>query len=107
MTEKTFPSNLITKRIAAKFPTQQIDSVPIVAGTFVVLGIDKKQYLFNEQSATLNWLGPPKSDSIWVQYRVLSLSFAEKMYRYRYDSIANFFKAMPLQPKKKRQWIAQ
>lgn len=88
-------SNLRQKKIAVSAQPVQVDSLSIVPGTFFIKDISPSQYTLQEVKATLTWIIYPALDSVWVQYRVFPALLEEKWYRYRYDSIADFFKAAP------------
>jgi hypothetical protein len=88
-------SNFRQKKIPVSTNTLQIDSLSIVPGTFSMAGIDSRYYVLNEIKATLTWISYPANDSVRVTYRVFPTFFEQKIYRYRYDSIADFFKANP------------
>lgn len=91
-------SNLRHKKIPVQEGVYQIDSLSIVPGTFIIKTVPPAQYLLNAVESSLKWLEEPASDSVEVSYRVFPYLFNSKTYRYQYDSIANFFKAMPPQP---------
>lgn len=92
-------SNFRQKKIAVSSEIQQIDSLSIVPGTFAIAAISPDYYKLNEVKATLQWITYPSLDSVWVSYRVFPSLLEQKAYRYRYDSIADFFKAAPVRPK--------
>ena len=93
-------SNIRVKKIAVQQAPMQLDSLSVVPGSFRITGADSLQYVWDDVRATLQWLKLPNSDSVWVSYRVFPFGFANKVYRYQYDSVANFFKSMPV-PKRK------
>ena len=88
-------SNLRQKRIPVSQQPIVIDSLSIVPGSFFISGVDAKDYLLNEIKATLVWLIYPSADSVRATYRVFPTNFEQRTYRYRYDSIADYFKAAP------------
>lgn len=91
-------SNLRQKKIAVSPEMQNIDTLSIVPGTFIIPGISANNYKLNEVKATLEWISYPAMDSVLVSYRVFPTFFEQKTFRYRYDSIADFFKAAPATP---------
>lgn len=93
-------SNIRVKKIAVQPAAMQLDSMSAVPGSFRIAGMDSLQYAWDDVRATLQWIKLPNADSVWVSYRVFPFGFANKVYRYQYDSVANFFKAMPV-PKRK------
>ncbi len=88
-------SNLRQKKIPVSSTPLRIDSLSIVPGSFSIKDIPAADYLFDAIGSSLNWLIKPASDSVLVSYRVFPYRLNSSSYRYRYDSIANFFKAMP------------
>ena len=92
-------SNFRQKKIPVTSEILQLDSLSIVPGTFIVIDILPINYKLNEVKATLEWISYPDFDSVWVSYRVFPSLLEQKAYRYRYDSIADFFKAAPVRPK--------
>jgi hypothetical protein len=91
-------SNFRQKKIAVSTDVQQIDTLSIVPGTFRAAGIPENHYSLNAVKATLSWITYPALDSVVVSYRVFPTLFEQKTFRYRYDSIADFFKAAPGKP---------
>ncbi len=91
-------SNFRQKKIPVTSTTFQLDTLSIVPGTFNIAGIDARDYILNEVKAAITWIKYPTVDSVWVTYRVFPAFFEQKLYRYRYDSIADFFKAAPGKP---------
>lgn len=91
-------SNFRQKKIAVSSQSLQIDTVSIVPGTFFINGIPPANYKLNVVKSTLDWISYPTMDSVVVSYRVFPTLFEQKTYRYRYDSIADFFKATPGKP---------
>ncbi|HRH59737.1 MAG TPA: hypothetical protein PL045_04160, partial [Chitinophagaceae bacterium] len=92
-------SNLRSKKIAAK-AVVTLDTLSIVPNTFSVTGYDSSYYLLDEINATLIWKKNITADSVQVQYRVFPLKLNSIAQRYSYDSIRNFFEAVPAyQPK--------
>ncbi|MCU0334644.1 MAG: hypothetical protein MUF62_06290 [Chitinophagaceae bacterium] len=93
-------SNLRTKKI----PTQQLrirlDTMAMVPGSLRVIGADSSNYAIDVGTATLQWRRVPTVDSVWVQYRVFPFASGSLAYRYRYDSVSNFFRAAPGAAKK-------
>ncbi len=88
-------SNLRQKKIAVQPGSMVVDSLSIVPGSFDIEGIAPASYLFDAVNSKLSWLSIPSNDSVLVTYRVFPYSFNSKTSRYKYDSIANFFKAAP------------
>jgi hypothetical protein len=91
-------SNIRQKKIPVSSETVVLDSLSIVPGSLSITGVDAKDYLLNEVKATLVWVSFPARDSVLVTYRVFPTNFEQKAYRYRYDSIADFFKSAPAKP---------
>ena len=91
-------SNLRQKKIPVQSASLKVDSLSIIPGTFVVKDISSTHYLIDAVNGKLSWLSLPGVDSVMVSYRVFPYSFNSKAYRYRYDSVANFFKAIPQTP---------
>jgi hypothetical protein len=87
-------SNLRQKKIAVQ-PILRIDSLSIVPGSFSIQGISKDQYKLDEVKSTITWFQTPVLDSVMVTYRVFPYNLNHSAYRYRYDSIANFFRTVP------------
>ncbi|QGW27903.1 hypothetical protein [Phnomibacter ginsenosidimutans] len=88
-------SNIRVKKIAVQVAPAQLDSLSVVPGSFRMKGADSLQYVWDDVRATLQWIKPPNTDSVWVSYRVFPFGFANKVYRYQYDSVANFLKPCP------------
>ncbi|MCU0387756.1 MAG: hypothetical protein MUE71_04015 [Chitinophagaceae bacterium] len=88
-------SNIRQKRIPVSPQPVTIDSLSIVPGSFFIAGVDAKDYFLNEVKSVLVWKNYPPADSVRITYRVFPTNFEQKTYRYRYDSIADFFKAAP------------
>ncbi len=86
-------SNLRQRKIPVISGAIRIDSLSIVPGSFDVQGFTKDNYLFDAIESKLSWLSVPKTDSVVVSYRVFPYRLNSQAYRYRYDSIANYFKA--------------
>jgi hypothetical protein len=76
----------------------RIDSLSIVPGSFSVLNISKEDFILDPADSRLEWLVKPASDSVTVIYRVFPFRLNNKAFRYRYDSISNKFKAIPVSP---------
>lgn len=89
-------SNMRQKRIPVSRTPLIIDSVSLVPGTLIIPGVDTSFYLLNEVKASLVWKKLFPSDSVDVMYRVFPTFLEQKTYRYRFDSIADFFKAAPV-----------
>jgi hypothetical protein len=88
-------SNLRQKKIPVQAAPFKVDSLSIVPGSFTVANIPSANYLLDAVNSKLSWLSVPQLDSVVITYRVFPYSFNSKAYRYRYDSVANFFKALP------------
>lgn len=91
-------SNLRLQKIPTAADTLQLDSLSIVPGTFAMPGVADSCYTLLPVEARLVWRHRPAIDSVLVQYRVLGTALGSYAYRYRYDSIADFFKAQPGRP---------
>lgn len=91
-------SNLRQKKVPVISEPLVFDSLSIVPGSLVVSGINAKDFLLNEVKATLMWVRYPPGDSVLITYRVFPTQFEQPAYRYRYDSIADFFKSAPAKP---------
>ncbi|HSC52720.1 MAG TPA: hypothetical protein VLC98_03835 [Phnomibacter sp.] len=88
-------SNLRSKKIAVQVSPVQLDSLSIQPGSIRIAGIDTSWYWVDAASSVLRWKKMPAGDSVLVQYRVFPFSMNKPNYRYRYDSVSNYFKAMP------------
>lgn len=88
-------SNLRQKKIPVQAAPFKIDSLSTVPGTFEVKDFPSDSYLFDAVDSKLSWLSVPSTDSVLITYRVFPYSFSSRAYRYKYDSIANFFRAAP------------
>jgi hypothetical protein len=89
-------SNLRHKKIAVQSAPVFVDSLSIVPGSFIIEGIVKSSYLLDAIDSRISWIERPAFDSVFVTYRVFPYRLNSKAYRYRYDSIANNFKALPV-----------
>ncbi|HSK14491.1 MAG TPA: hypothetical protein VK907_14820, partial [Phnomibacter sp.] len=91
-------SNFRQRTLPVTTQTLQIDTLSIVPGTFSISGVDAADYVLNEVKATLAWIRYPAKDSVRATYRVFPTFLEQKVQRYRYDSIADFFRAAPGRP---------
>lgn len=87
--------NLRHKKIAVQSLPVSLDSLSIVPGSFLIDGIAQENYLLDAIESRLSWLIKPAADSVTVTYRVFPYKLNSRVYRYRYDSIANNFKVLP------------
>lgn len=89
-------SNLRTKKISTRTPVIEIDSLSIVPGTFVITGIAASQYRLRDWDAQLNWLQPPKTDSVSVLYRVFPYKLTAPVQRLNFNEVRNNFITKPI-----------
>lgn len=89
-------SGLRQKKVAIAADSLVFDSLSVVPGTFSILQVPDSLYHLNAFKATLYWRGKPPADSVVLRYRVFETNWTSPLSRYRYDSIADFFKAQPL-----------
>ncbi len=81
-------SNWRIKYLKISNASQQIDTLSIVPGSFLIPGTDAKTYRLDAPKALLLWLQKPAQDSIQIQYRVFPFLFAKVAQRLTYDSVA-------------------
>ena len=72
-----------------------LDSLAVVPGSVIIRGVDSSWYRVDAARSKLQWIRRPATDSVWLQYRVFPFSMQAQAYRYRYDSIAARFRALP------------
>lgn len=80
-------SNLKSKKIAVKFPSQKLDSLSIAPGTFRIENFPGSSYEIDEVNATIKWKTKPSADSIEVSYRTFPFKLNAIARRYNYDEI--------------------
>jgi hypothetical protein len=95
-------SNLRHKKIAVA-NTQRLDSLSIVPGSFSIKNVPPSHYVLNAIEGNLQWLVRPSEDSVMITYRVFPYRLNSSTYRYRYDSVADFFKVAPSAAYQKEQ----
>lgn len=88
-------SNLRSKKIAIVVSPVVLDSSSIVPGSVRMEGFDTSWFWLDDITATLRWKKLPQKDSVHIQYRVFPFSMSRPSYRYQFDSVSNFFRAMP------------
>jgi hypothetical protein len=87
--------NLRQKMVAVGNLPLAFDSLSTVPGSFSIRGVAPTQYRLDEVNSMLTWTLPPRQDSVQLLYRVFPSRLNQPTYRYRYDSIASFFKLNP------------
>ncbi len=88
-------SNLRHKIIPVVSGNFTLDSLSIVPGTLQIQGVASNDYAIDYVNAGLQWIKIPQKDSIRITYRVFAAKLNQPYYRYRYDSVANFFRVAP------------
>lgn len=88
-------SNIRSGKMAVKPVPLKIDSLSIVPGSLMINGYDTTWYTLDAARSLLFWKKLPATDSVVIQYRVFTFSLSSTTYRYKYDSIASRFRALP------------
>ena len=87
--------SLRSKKITPSTSGVVFDSVSIVPGSVIISGFDSTQFSIDYIGSVLYWLKEPVPETVAITYRVFSSRLGAPVYRYRFDSIANFFRASP------------
>ncbi len=91
-------SNLKQIRMPIDTVPQKIDSLSIVPGSFFIDGIPDSVYTVDYFNAVIQFKQSRTGDSATLRYRTFPSLLTQPAYRYRFDSIVDFFKAAPVRP---------
>jgi len=92
---KAIPGTMHTKMIRVKLPSQKIDSFPMLASSFRVIGLPDSLYTLDWANAVIHWKKQPSADSVRIYYRVFPMKFSQPVTHMSYDSVMNNFSIRP------------
>jgi len=88
-------SNLHRKVVAVHGGRTLLDTLSIVPGTFLMLGVPDSAYRLDWVNGSLSWTHPPAVDSVQLYYRTFPYKLNAVARRFNYDSIMNYFLVRP------------
>lgn len=91
-------TNLRVQKLRVDTAAITLDSMSIVPGTFSIDGVPDSTFLLDYVGALLKFNKLPATDSVTLRYRTFPAILTRPVYRYRFDSIVDFFKAAPVRP---------
>ncbi len=95
MAQLSEASNIRRVKFSAATDTLQIDSLSILPNTLHVEGVDTSTFFIDYAQGTLIWNQRPKTDSIFIEYRVFPYNFSKRYYHKNARKIEQSFAATP------------